>query len=154
MLERNRIKRGEDGAQLIVARHAMHEGTEAAQEIELFLAEANDLGDGFRAAQHREEAKEEKLVQFVEHLRGLTGIRQVFEMTQEDDGFGDRGLVGGGLGHWRSPWENRRTATDSALYPFVTRIPQTRSPDCPDRHSSKPPPSACYDRRYRIGVLS
>ncbi|MGO4438274.1 hypothetical protein [Rhizobium sp. RAF56] len=44
------IKAGQDIAQMIVGGHAGTIGTKPAQEIELLLSKASDVGDGFRPA--------------------------------------------------------------------------------------------------------
>jgi|SRR5271156_1922062 len=46
-LERRRVERGEDVAQMIMRRSAILERSEPAQEGELLLAETGDLGERF-----------------------------------------------------------------------------------------------------------
>ena len=51
------IERGEDIAEVIVRRRTIAERPEAAQKRELLVAEAGDIGEGFRPRQHRQQAQ-------------------------------------------------------------------------------------------------
>jgi hypothetical protein len=115
------IQGGEDIAQMIMRRRARVKRSEPAQQGELLVAEAGDVGDGFRSGQHRKQAQQQHLSQGVHHLAALPRVRQVFEMAQEDNRLRDRLIITGRHIHRNHPLANQRISTDSALQPLVTR---------------------------------
>nr|WP_281433653.1 hypothetical protein [Methylosinus sp. H3A] len=79
-LERLRVERGENVAEMVVRQRAVFEWPEATQQVELFLAEPRDVGEGLRPGQHGEQAQEQDLVERIDDLPGLPAIRHIFEI--------------------------------------------------------------------------
>jgi superfamily II RNA helicase len=82
-LEAVRIERAEDEAELIVARRAVGEGQEAAQERELLLAEQGDAHPAIGSAQHGAQCQQQHLAERIEHLDRLARITERREMHQK-----------------------------------------------------------------------
>ncbi len=74
-------KGGEGIADAIMRRRPIKEWAEPAQKCQLPVAEAGDVGNGFRPGQHRQQRQEQHLVERIHHLRSLTRIRQIIEMA-------------------------------------------------------------------------
>lgn len=68
---------------MIMRRNAFTKGPKPAQEIELLLAEAGNVGDGFRPGYHRRKTQQQHLIQRIPYLRTLPAVSQIFEMTQK-----------------------------------------------------------------------
>ena len=56
------VQGGEDVAQMVMGWRARGERPKPAQQVELLVAEAGDVGDGLRPGQHRKQAQEQHLV--------------------------------------------------------------------------------------------
>lgn len=82
-MERLRIERGENIAQMVVRRRAVLERPEATQKINLLLAEPRDIGEGLRSRQHGEQAQEQDLVERIDNFPGLSAIRHIFEIGKK-----------------------------------------------------------------------
>ena len=119
-LERLGVEGGEDVAQMVMGRRACCKGTKPAQQIELLLAEAGDVGDRLGPGQHRQKAQEQHLGQRVHHLPALPDVRQILEIAQKDNCLGERPAINRQLVHRYRPLANQRTSTDSALQHIVT----------------------------------
>ena len=102
---------------------------EPAQHVQLLVAEAGDVGNGFRPGQHGEQAKQQHLVERIHHLRALPMVRQILEIAQKDNRLGNRLAIGAPGIHRNHPPANQRTSTDSPFQRVVTRS-FTRLP-CP-----------------------
>lgn len=87
-LERLRVERGENIAQMIMGGRALREGAEATQEIELLLAEPRNIGEGFRPGQHGEQAQEQYLVERIDDFPSLMAIRHVLEIAKKNSRLG------------------------------------------------------------------
>ncbi len=81
MLERLRVERGENVAEVVVRRRPVCERPEATQQVEFLLAESRDIGEGLRPGQHGEQAQEQDLVERIDDLPGLPAIRHIFEIA-------------------------------------------------------------------------
>lgn len=86
-LERLRVEGGQDVAEVIVGRCAVHERTEAPQKRQLLLAEPRHVCDGLGAGQHREQTEQQDLVKGIDHLGALARVRQLLEKLQENNRF-------------------------------------------------------------------
>ena len=62
------VERGENIAQMIVRGRAVAIGPEPAQQIELLLAKAGDVGEGLRPRQHREQAQQQDFIERINDL--------------------------------------------------------------------------------------
>ena len=82
-LERLRVERGENIAQMIMRRRAVCERPEPAQKIELLLAKTGDVGEGLRPRQHRQQAQQQDLIERIDDFPGLTLIRHIFEIAEK-----------------------------------------------------------------------
>ena len=96
-LERLRVEGCEQIAELIVARRALFERPEAAQEIELPLAERGDLNPTVGARQDGQKALQQHLVERISHLAALSRIFKVFKMLKPLNNL-IKGVCGLGLG--------------------------------------------------------
>jgi hypothetical protein len=115
------IQGGEDIAQMIMRRRAFAERTEPAQQSQLLLAEAGDVGDGFRPGDHRQQTQQKHLRERVFHLRQLPTIGQIFEIAQKNNRLGDRRRIASRSIHPGHPRAKQRTSTDSAILAGVIR---------------------------------
>ena len=99
-LERLRVVGCEQIAELIVARRALFERPEPAQELELPLAERGDLDPAVGSRQNSQQALQQHLVQGVGDLAALARVLKIFEMLKPLNNLikGVRGL-GLGVGH-------------------------------------------------------
>ena len=94
------------------------ERAEAAQQRQLFLAEAGDVGEGLGPREHRQQGQKQHLVERVDHLSGLPAIRQVIEMVQEPYGLENLAVVLCSSRPWLSPIkriEDRHKFSTSAV---------------------------------------
>ena len=115
---------------------AFAKGPEPAQEAELLLAEAGDVGECLRPGQHREQTKQQHLVERIHDLRALPMIRQILEITQKNNRLANRPALGStprpSQSSSRNP--NQRTSTDSAIcslcHPFLHPIALRRPRQC------------------------
>ncbi len=76
------VKRRDQLAQLVVTGRAVREGAEAAQQVELFLAERGDLHPTLGAGKDRDEVQEQHFVERIEHLACLARVLEALEMLQ------------------------------------------------------------------------
>ena len=82
-LEALRIESAEDEAELIMARRAVGERQEAAQERQLLLAEQRDAHPAVGPAQHGAQRQEQHLIEPIEHLDRLARIRERRKVSQK-----------------------------------------------------------------------
>ena len=68
------VQRGDNVAQMVVARRPIGEATEAAQQPELPLAEARNVNP-FRPRMNRQQRQEQDFIQRIGHFAGLPMIR-------------------------------------------------------------------------------
>ena len=99
-LERLRVEGCEQIAELIVARRALLERPEAAQEIELLLAERGDLDPAVGSRQDGQQALQQHLIQGISDFAALARVLKVFEMLKPLNNL-IKGLrsLGLGVGH-------------------------------------------------------
>ena len=83
LLEFFRIKRREDIAQRVVRRRAVHIRAKAAQQFELLLAEAGNIGERLGASQHRQQAQQQHLIKRVHDFGRLTCVWKVLKMLKK-----------------------------------------------------------------------
>ena len=76
----------EDVADPVMRRCAVAERSKPAQQGQLLLAEPGNVGERFRAGQGGEQGQQQHLIKRVNHLAGLTAIRQVHEIVEKDRG--------------------------------------------------------------------
>jgi len=119
-LERLGVERGQDVAQVIVGRRARCKGAKPSQQSELLVAEAGDVGDRLCPSQQRQKAKQQHLVQGIQHRPRLPRVRQIVEIAQKDNRLSERLTIGSNASHRKHPLANQRTSTDSALQTLVT----------------------------------
>jgi len=78
-------------------------------------------------SQHRQKAKQQHLVEGIQHLSRLPRVRQIVEIAQKDNRLSERLTIGSNAIHRKHPLANQRTSTDSALQTlviyFFTRLP-------------------------------
>jgi hypothetical protein len=75
---------------MIVGRRPVGERPEAAQQNQLLLAKARDVGEGLGSSQHREQAQEQYLVERINHFAGLPPIRHILEILEKNRCLGER----------------------------------------------------------------
>ena len=106
------VERGQDIAEVIVRRRAILERAEAAQKLELLVAEEGDIDEGLRPGQHREQTQQQHLVERVRHLALLARVRQILEMTQKNNRLVKCRTVRRRVVHRRPPPIESRIAID------------------------------------------
>jgi hypothetical protein len=79
------IERREDVAELVVRRCAVLEWPEAAQELELLLAEPLDLDPALATRQHAEQHQQQHLIEQIEHLAALARVLKRLKRLQKID---------------------------------------------------------------------
>jgi hypothetical protein len=84
------VKRGEDVAEVIVARRAIGEWPQPPQQPDLLLAEQGDLGDMLRPGQCGHQAQQQDLFERIGDFALLTRVRQVLEVRQKANPLGNR----------------------------------------------------------------
>jgi hypothetical protein len=126
-LERLRIERGENIAQMIMCGRAVaighpSTGSGPAQEIELLFAETGDVGKRLGPRQNREPAQEQDFIAWIGDLSGLPMIRHVLEIMEKHNRLGESIDIPGAPVHRNPPSANQRISTDSASQPLVTNF--------------------------------
>ncbi len=89
-LERLRVERGEDIAELVMRGRAVLEGPEAAQEVDLRLAKERNFGERLGAGENGEQAQQQDFIERINHFALLPAIRHVLEILQKNRGLGQR----------------------------------------------------------------
>ncbi len=79
--ERLGVERGENIAEVVVARRAVGEWQKAAHESQLLLTEPREIGETFSA---RQQGEQQNLIKPVGHLSRLPMIGPTSEVTQEN----------------------------------------------------------------------
>jgi len=105
---------------VVVRRSPLQKGTKPAQQAELLLAEAGDVGDGFRPGQHSQQAQKQDLGQRIHHLAALARVRQILEIAQKNNRLPKRRATFRLAAHHRAPTANQWNTTDSAHHSLVT----------------------------------
>src|ERR1035437_1460931 len=67
-------------AEVSVGGRSKKKRPETAQKFFLLFAEPRDIDKCLRPAQHRQQTKQQHLVERIDHLAGLPGIRQILEI--------------------------------------------------------------------------
>ena len=88
------VERGEDVAQMIVRRRAVFEGQKPLQKRQLGSAETGDVGEAVRAGDHRQQAKQQYLVERISDLAALPRVRHRFEVTKKRRRLEQNGKIG------------------------------------------------------------
>jgi len=70
-----------------VRRRAIRERSEASEKSQFQPAKFGDVGDGLRPGDDGEQAREQNLVERIFDLAALPSVRQILEMTEEDNCF-------------------------------------------------------------------
>nr|WP_246206830.1 hypothetical protein [Methylocystis heyeri] len=152
------VERGEDVAEVIMCRHSIGERPQAAQEGELLLAKARDVGEGLGAGQHREQAQEQDLIERINDLAGLTRVRHIFEIYKKNRRFDQSRIVRARMVRRPFSVSNQRMSTDSAQFRsvtyFFTRLPLAESPRRLAgarnfRRHAPPPDLGCHEERSK-----
>jgi len=78
---------------VVVRVRAIFEGAEAAKKRQLLGAEQRDLVDTIGSGQYCQQTQQQDLVQRVGHVTFLAWVRQIVEMTQENNRFVDCRIV-------------------------------------------------------------
>jgi hypothetical protein len=84
------VQRGENVTEVIVRRRSILERSEASEQSQFQPAESGDVGDRLRPGYEGEQAQQQNLVQRIFDLAALSGVRQILEITEEDDCFAKR----------------------------------------------------------------
>jgi hypothetical protein len=70
---------------MIMRRRAFGKGPEPAQQGQLRLPEAGDVGDRLGAGQHSQQAQKQHFRQGVHHLGALPRVRQIPKIAQKNN---------------------------------------------------------------------
>jgi hypothetical protein len=90
----------------------------ATQQIELVFPEPGDVGEGLGSRQHRQQRQQQHLIEGIDDLDQLPGVRQIRKMLQKNHRLEDRFLV---RRHRPLSQPNQLGITDSPPRRFVTR---------------------------------
>ncbi len=120
-------------AELIVARRALRERSEAAQQIGLLLAELGDLDPALGAGQHRDQTEQQHLIERIPDLARLAWIVHILKVFKPFDNLIER-LFCLRLRHAHVLRESR----EHIQIQHSPNLSRKDSPDCPATRRLKP----------------
>ena len=92
-LEFLRIEGGKNIAEMIVGRCSMAKWPKPPQKIKFLLTEPGNVDERLCPAEHCQQTQQQNLIQRIDHLAGLTRVRQILEKVQKNSCFADRAKV-------------------------------------------------------------
>src|SRR5437016_10079135 len=78
---------------MIVGRCSMAKWPKPPQKIKFLLTEPGNVDERLCPAEHCQQTQQQNLIQRIDHLAGLTRVRQILEKVQKNSCFADRAKV-------------------------------------------------------------
>jgi len=116
------VERGKDVAEVIVRGRSIAKRQEPAQKADLLLAEPRDIAERLGAAEHREQAQQQHLGEWIKNFSALPRVRKIPETLKKNNSFARRPKLHRSFLHRPLRKPNQRITTDSAIQPFVTKF--------------------------------